>query len=300
MGRGCGRGCRFCAAGHVYYPSRHRQVEDILADVDTYRSRAERIGLVGAAISDHPDLKEILRGILERGFGLTTSSFRADMIDHEMVGLLMRGGLKTVTIAPECGSQRARNIVNKRLRDDEIMNAVHACADSGVRNLKLYYMLGVPWERHEDIEAIIEQVERVRGVFSGRIAVSVNPFIPKPQTPFQWAPMADRPYLEMVMKKCAAEFRRMSRISYNMMSARTAIREAVISLGDISVGMALISNARDGVAWNKALRDHDVDVDTLLHEEKPAGYIFPWDEVTGEKRKAALRASFEKAQATAL
>lgn len=300
VGRGCGRGCRFCAAGHMYLPPRNRPVGDILADVETYRGTADRIGLVGAAISDHPRLKEIMYGILDRGFGLTTSSFRADMIDHEMVGLLERGGLKTVTIAPECGSQRARDIVNKRLTDDDIMNAAQACADSGMQNLKLYYMIGVPWERDEDIAAIIEQTGRIRDIFPNRIAVSINPFIPKPQTPFQWAPMADRAYLEKVMKRCAAEFRRMSRVSYNMMSARSAIREAVISLGDVNVGLAVISNSRDGVAWKKALRDHGVDVDWLVHSEKPDDYIFPWDEVSGGKRKAALRASFEGARAAAL
>ncbi|MCE5250741.1 radical SAM protein [bacterium] len=302
VGRGCSRGCRFCAAGHIYLPVRHRAVDDVLRDARTYKGKAGRIGLVGASVSDHRHLKEIFRGLLDLGFGLTTSSFRADMIDDELVGLLAAGGLRTVTIAPEGGSERIRRIINKNLTEDRILDAVKTCNRAGIRGLKLYYMVGLPWECRSDITAIIDLTAKIHSIFRGpgkKITVSVNPFIPKPQTPFQWCGMAEPGYIEKVYRTLKRGFLKMSGLSFKPMSVRTAVREAVISLGDGAVGKALVETVRDEVPWKKALVRHGIDINRLVHSDKPPEIIFPWDDITGEKRKAALRASYEKAQLTA-
>lgn len=299
IGRGCGRGCRFCAAGHICLPVRHRPVEDILRDVDTYTGHTTRIGLVGASISDHPRLADILRGIIDRGFGLTTSSFRADMIDDEIAGLLHRGGLRTVTIAPEGGSERIRRIMNKRLSEDAILRAATSCRHAGIQRLKLYYMIGLPWEREEDIVEIIRLTGTIRAEFGGQVSVSVNPFIPKPQTPFQWCAMADEKYIAGVYRRLENRFRRMKGVALKTMSARIAIREAVLSLGDEKVGDAVITSVRDDVPWKKALKLAGVDVFELLHTGKPADYRFPWDCFLSEKTKTALYRSFKQAESAA-
>ncbi|MBN1290931.1 MAG: radical SAM protein [Candidatus Latescibacteria bacterium] len=302
VGRGCSRGCRFCAAGHIYLPVRHRPVDNILRDASTFSGKAKRIGLVGAALSDHRSLKEILRGILDLGFGLSTSSFRADMLDDEVALLLKQGGVKTVTIAPEGGSERIRSIINKRLTEKQILDAAESCRRAGIGGLKLYYMIGLPWEKQSDIGAIIDLTAKIRDTFQGKgkkITVSINPFIPKPQTPFQWYGMAEPSYINSVYRDLKKAFIRMRGITLKTMSVRTAFMEAVISLGDEAVGRAVIDSNRADIPWKKALEVHGVDVYNLVHRMKAPDEKFSWDNVTGEKRKAVLFASFEKAQQTA-
>ncbi len=299
VGRGCSRGCRFCAAGHVCLPARKRPVEAILADVDTWHGHTERIGLVGAALSDHPELKSILAGIVERGFGLTTSSFRADMIDDETAELLARGGLRSVAIAPEGGSERMRRIMNKRLAGERIIGAAQACARAGMKNLRLYFIVGAPWEEDGDIDAIIELTADVREHVkeSGTmLTVSVNPFIPKPQTPFQWRPMADRGYIAAVLKRLDGAFRKMKGVRFKPMSIRMAEREAVISLGGEAVGRAVAAHVRDGVPWKKSFADAGVDSESLLYREKGRDEVFPWDRWCPPQTKTALWTSHEKAR----
>ncbi|HUT63114.1 MAG TPA: radical SAM protein [Anaerolineae bacterium] len=303
VGRGCSRRCRFCAAGHIYLPVRHRSVDSILRDVESYRGKAERIGLVGASISDHYALKEVIREILDRGFGLTTSSFRADMLDDDLALLLKKGGLKTVTIAPEGGSERIRKIMNKHLTEEEILHAVRSCTRAGIKNLRIYYMIGLPWEKESDIDAILELTGKIKSEFSlpgSTVTVSINPFIPKPQTPFQWCGMAEPSYLERIYKKIKKDFLHRSGIVLKTLSIRIALKEAVISLGDEAVGKAIIEHIRDTIAWKKALALNHVDVHTLVHTTKAPDEPFPWDHVTGNKIKAALFTSFEKAQCAAL
>ncbi|MFC1607541.1 radical SAM protein [Candidatus Latescibacterota bacterium] len=302
VGRGCSRGCRFCAAGHIYLPARHRKVEDILEDARTFTGTADRIGLVGAAISDHRKLKEIMHGLLDMGFGLTTSSFRADMVDEELASLLKSGGLKTLTIAPEGGSKRIRTVINKRLSEEQILDAAEASVKAGINSLRLYYMVGLPWEERSDINAIVGLTSKIRDIFHGpgkRITVSVNPFIPKPQTPFQWSPMAEQTALKKAYLILKRGFLKMPGVTLKTMSIRVAVKEAVISLGGEQVGCAIVEAVRDNVPWKKSLANNGVDVNNLVHRLKCSGEQFAWDKLSGEKRKAALRASFEKAQQTA-
>ena len=302
VGRGCSRGCRFCAAGHIYLPTRHRSVEDIIRDVETYKGKAERIGLVGASVSDHRYLKEVIKGILDRGFGLTTSSMRADMLDYELVSLLKKSGLKTVTIAPEGGNERIRKIVNKNLTEEDILKAVSACSSAGIKKIRLYYMVGLPWEKETDLDAIPVLTGKILSEFKrpgSRITVSVNPFIPKPQTPFQWCGMAEPSYIKKAYSKLKHAFLKMPGVTLKTLSMRVALREAVISLGDEAVGRAIISNARDGVPWKKALSINGVDAANLIHRVKNPDESFPWDDVTYKKTKAALLTSLNKARCAA-
>ena len=301
VGRGCGRGCRFCAAGHAYLPVRHRSASAILSDVKTYKNKAGRIGLVGASVSDHRDLNAVMRGAIELGFGISTSSFRADMLDCECASILVEGGVRTVTIAPEGGSERIRSIINKRLTRYEIIDAARVSAETGITNLRLYYMIGLPWEMPEDIDAIGTLTAEIRTAFGpgGSVTVSLNPFIPKPQTPFQWCAMAGEKYVEDAYRRISATIRSIPGVRIKTMSVRMAVREALLSLGDEAVGRAVVRNVRDGVPWKRALRDEHVDVDGLIHREKEPEEIFPWDDLTGTQKKAALRASYKDAERTA-
>ncbi|MBA7559771.1 hypothetical protein ES708_01386 [subsurface metagenome] len=299
VGRGCSHGCRFCIAGHLYLPTRHRNVDDILHDADTYKGKADRIGLVGAAVSDHRHLKEIMRKLLERGFGLTTSSFRADMIDDECASLLKSGGMKTVTVAPEGGTQYIRTIMNKRISEEEILAAAQSCKKAGIRNLRLYFMIGLPWEPNSHADSIVDLTGKVNDVFGGsgqKITVSVNPFIPKPQTPFQWCGMAESSSIKKAFGRLKTKFRNMKGVTLKTLGAAAAIKEAILSLGDDRVGQAIIDTVVSDIPWKKALLDNGVSVQQLVHTEKPEHYVFPWDTVTGDKTKTALFRSYKKAE----
>ena len=192
--------------------------------------------------------------------------------------------------------------MNKGLTEDAILNAAHVCAGAGIKNLRLYYMIGLPWENESDINAIIVLTGKIRkefNVHTGKIIVSVNPFIPKPQTPFQWSCMAEPSYILRAYKQLRNGICKISGVTLKTLSVRVALREAVISLGDDKVGSAIIENARDGVPWKKALSDNGVNVDKLIHRMKAPDGIFPWDVVAGEKTKATLFASFERAKSAA-
>ena len=195
VGRGCGRACRFCAAGFAYLPVRRRTVEQVVESVADSKSRG-KIGMVGAAVSDHPRFAEMCMELVNKGHTLGTSSFRADQVDHHMASVLANGGMRTLTIAPEGGSQRMRDIINKDLTEDDIVSAAEAAGESGIDSLKLYFMYGFPGETDDDLKAIAELTKRVAEVFKdggGRsVSVSITALGPTPATPFQFAAIEKR------------------------------------------------------------------------------------------------------------
>ena len=163
-------------------------------------------------------------------------------------------------------------------------------------------MVGLPWENDSDIEAIAVLTGEIRREFNitdGKITVSVNPFIPKPLTPFQWCGMAQPSYIERVYKILKRAFCTVRGVTLKTLSVRVAVREAVISLGTEAAGRAVIENARDGVPWKKALSNNGINIEQLVHRMKSPEESFPWDTVTGGKTKTALYASFEKAKSAA-
>ncbi|MBE0586194.1 MAG: radical SAM protein, partial [Desulfofustis sp.] len=198
VSRGCSRGCRFCAAGYVYLPPRERSLENLIPQVESGLCQRNRIGLVAAAVSDYSGIEELQQEILARNGQLSMSSLRLDALTAEEVKILHDAGHKSVAIAPEAGSQKIRDFINKGIIEEQILSAVQLLADGGIKNLKLYFMIGFPGEQLGDIEAIIALTERISNIWRaagrqrghlGDLTLSVNPFIPKPFTPFQWAGM---------------------------------------------------------------------------------------------------------------
>ena len=198
VGKGCGRGCRFCLEGQVYRPVRHRSVDALRETVEQLAREGEkRVGLVGACVSDYPWIGELLKIVEANGMELSISSLRADSLTEDLASALARGGHRTLTIAPEAGTDRLRRVIRKAITDEQILDACSLVRAQGIPNLKTYFMIGQPTETAEDVEAIVDlarrMLERLRvldakGHPFGRLTLSISSFVPKPWTPFQWAP----------------------------------------------------------------------------------------------------------------
>jgi len=205
VSRGCPRGCRFCAAGFVWQPFRQQRLERLKQVCAEGLKLRSTIGLVGAAVSDHADIEELSRFIVDKGGKVSLSSLRLDRLTSGLLHLLVKSGHKTVSLAPEGGSQRMRDLIRKNLTECQILDAVQMVAEAGILNLKLYFIIGLPGETDDDLQELLNLtaaiqsrvVEQARAHKRlGEITLSVNPFIPKPFTPLQWAGMCPLPELK--------------------------------------------------------------------------------------------------------
>ena len=292
VGRGCGRGCRFCAAGFVYRPVRTRSAGEILDALDGYPTPTKRVGLVGAAVSDHPELEEICRKLVERGWKLATSSFRADMASSGLVEALVRGGVRTLTLAPEAGTERLRRVIRKGLSEEDLLRASRTAGRKGIKRLKLYAMIGLPSEGEEDVRALAELVREMALEFrseGGReVGLTVQPFVPKPATPFQWAPMADERTLKgrvRILKE------HLSGVSIGRVEVRGALLQGLVSLGDRRVGMAVYHHVVEGLSWREAWRKVGWDPASLHREREDP---LPWDFIRHTTDGDFLRKEWEE------
>src|SRR2546427_6734089 len=200
VGKGCGRGCRFCLEGQVYRPVRHRSVAALGETIRDLAAQGEkRIGLVGACVSDYPWIGELLKVVEANGMELSISSLRADSLTEDLAAALARGGHRTLTIAPEAGTERLRRAIRKAITDEQILAACDLVRKNGIPNLKTYFMIRQPTETDEDVEAIPELAGRMlerlrvldaRGHPFGRLTLSGSSFVPKPGPPVRRAPVA--------------------------------------------------------------------------------------------------------------
>jgi len=285
VNRGCGRGCRFCAAGYVYRPVRFRGLASIMTSLDRGIEKTNRIGLLGTAVSDHPELVALCRYTVERGAEVAISSLRLDRLTDEVVDLLVKGGVKTVAMAPEAGSQRMRNIIHKGVEDSHIWEALNLLLEKDIENIRIYFMIGLPEEREEDIEALIELVKKIQNFslqVNGRerkiksTTLSINPFIPKPATPFQWEPLASGRYLKGQIRRIKSALRRISNLDVRVTSYRDSYLQALFSLGDRRVGQ-ILKSYHQGMNWSQVFGLCVPHPDFWVHRRKEWGEMLPWD-----------------------
>lgn len=190
IARGCGRGCRFCLAGYVYRPAREQPLERLLASAEAAMARGLRkVGLVSAAVSDHTQIDALAVGLQAMGATITASSMRMDPISVPLIRAMAQTGAQNLTVAPEAGSQRLRNVINKTQTEEQMMRAVALAQELNFPQLKLYFMVGHPTETDDDIQALIDFTLQARARFKRRIAINATPFVPKAHTPFQWQGM---------------------------------------------------------------------------------------------------------------
>lgn len=304
VGKGCGRGCRFCLEGEIYRPVRHRSLDALRETVAKVAKDGKRVGLVGACVSDYPWIGELMKILEEHGVEVSISSLRADSLTEDLVASLKRGGHRTLTMAPEAGTERLRQIIRKAISDDQLYAACHLLRRHGIPNLKCYFMIGLPSETGEDVEAIPDLaarlLDRLRvpdpdGHPFGKLTLSISSFVPKPWTPFQWAPFDDTRSLEgklAVIKRGVARFSNVRVLHEN---PREASLQALLARGDRRVADFLEIAAGLGGDWRKALREWDGDPAFYTTRARPLDETFPWDHFEVGVKKAGLTREYQKA-----
>lgn len=308
MSRGCPRACRFCAAGFIYRPFREHSPEHLRRELLPGVDQPGRLGLVAAAVSDYGDLATLGAAILDAGGEVSVSSVRIDAVTPQQVEVLVRSGHKTLALAPEAGSQRMRDTINKGIDEAQILAAVRMIAEGGVPNLKLYFMVGLPGESDDDVAAIgsltvcirtvWEAVGRARGKL-GKLTLSVNPFVPKPWTPLQWAAMEPVSNLEKKYRLLQKLIRPLANVDLQCESLRSAELQGLLARGDRRCGKLLPLLAA-GKGLKATCRESSLDAGCYLYRERRVDELFPWEIIAQGVRRDYLRREYEEALAARL
>ncbi|GAB4227924.1 MAG: radical SAM protein [Deltaproteobacteria bacterium] len=299
--RGCPRMCGFCAAAHACPTFREFPADRVRAAIDAAWPYRRKVGLIGAAVLDWRPFRELAKEILDRGGAVSPASVRADLVDGEIADILARSGHRTVALAPECGDARLRARVGKRVPDETFFSAAALLARAGIVSYKLYFLLGLPGVGREDevggiarfLETFRERVlSEARGVGRmGAVTAVLSPFVPKPFTPLQWAPMTPERELRSREDGIRAALRRVPNLRFTASPPRQAIVQGFLGLSDRRVD-AFLRMARAGKI-PRSLPGLAARLDGVVFREKDATEFFPWDVIDGGPRKGALRARYE-------
>lgn len=299
--RGCPRMCGFCAASHACPEFREFTLERVRAAVDALWPARRKVGMIGAAVLDWRHFRALSREILARGGSVSPASVRADLVDPEVAEILARSGHRTVALAPECGTERQRARVGKWLRDETLFAAGETLVRAGIVSFKLYFLLGVPGvTREEEVGGIASFLsgfrERVLAVARtvgrmGRITVVLSPFVPKPFTPLQWAPMAPEGELSERGRDVSAALRGVPNVRVSGDRPEHAVAQGYVGLSDRRVAADLAASRRGALPRGRpGFREL---LESVVHREKEADEYFPWDVVGGGLAKEALRLRYE-------
>ena len=301
--RGCANLCRFCWAGYNYLPVRAFPTARILELAQAARASANRVGLVSIALCDHPDIELILTRLGEMGYSISPASLRLDDLTPTIVRLLRESGERTLTIAPETGSDRLRRVINKTVTNEEILEKAELIFSHGIENLKLYYMIGLPTETDDDLVAMRDQTVQLRDIMLkhakarghvGRIIGSVNPLVPKPGTSYQWLSMTDTKEIERKMKRLHALVDNLDHVYFSIKSERHSYYQALMSLGDRRVAPAIEAAERNGGQWRQAVQESGVDADFYIYRDRSSDKMLPWDIIDGGMKDTFFRNEFAK------
>jgi radical SAM superfamily enzyme YgiQ (UPF0313 family) len=301
--RGCANLCRFCWAGYNYLPVRAFPADRILERAQAARAHSKHVGLVSIALCDHPEIDRLLAGLADMGYSISPASLRLDDLTEPIVRRLQQSGEKTLTIAPETGSDRLRRVINKTVTNDEILDRAELIFASGIENLKLYFMVGLPTETDEDLVAIRDLTLQLRDIMLkharergqiGRIIASVNPLVPKPSTAYQWLPMEDPDVIEARVRRLRDLTSDLDNVFFNIKSERHSFYQALLSLGDRRVAPVIERAEANGGDWRRAVADVGIDADFYVFRDRSKDAVLPWNIIDGGLKESFFRSELEK------
>jgi radical SAM superfamily enzyme YgiQ (UPF0313 family) len=288
VARGCGRHCRFCMAGYCFRRPRGRSLELIWQAIAARPIAAAKVGLLGAAVCDYPYIKELTDRLIQADISFSIASLRADLLDLNLVKALRGSGQRTLTIAPEAGSERLRGVINKGISEDDILRAVSMAAAAGMAGCKLYFMIGLPTETDADIAELAGLVLKAKKYGPGKLSLSVNAFVPKPFTPFQWEEPVDADarlgYLRELLKKEKG-------IEIKAESSRHSLAQQVLARSGRAVGEMLLCASREGGLGSFARMLKKAKIETCKTDD-----YLPWEHLDMGFDKKYLLGEREKAQ----
>lgn len=306
-GRGCPWRCRFCLVGcgmgRPLWTNAGLLRRTIL---NLPRGGWNRVGLVASSAANHPQLDEICRLPLEDGIPVSLPSLRASSTSNRLLQALAASGQKTVTIAPEAGSSRLRALVGKREKEEDYFEFVRRLGrvqDHPFKRLKLYFIIGLPGERAEDVREIgrfsAELARAARDHLPGlTVAATVKPFVPRPHTPFQWAPMLPPGELKARMRLLAREVKGAKAPNLRLQAGGVvpALAQGMLALGGEEMARVLVRAVDQGESWRNAASHEGVDVKKLLYEERPGDTVFPWERLVRLAGREGLWSDYCRAE----
>ena len=300
--RGCNWGCRFCLTSNAFHPMRYHPIERLIAQAELGLKYRKRLGLVGAAVPDHPQIEELLVKLRQMGAELSISSLRMKPPSRIVLRELAKGGARTIALAPEAGSQRLRQVIKKDITEDDILESVNRVAEQGIKQLKLYFMIGLPSETDEDIEEIIKLTLKCKSILDRqqtgcRITLNIAPFVPKAGTPFQWLPMEQIPTLK----------RRLSLLKNSLPPKGIKLKseslawsevQAVLSRGDAKLAEVLANIEEVSLSgWRKAVEKYQLDINFYAHQRWDTTQRLPWEVIDLSTKSEHLKRELDRALA---
>ena len=322
--RGCTRGCRFCQAGMIYRPVRERKPKTILALAEEQLKNTghEELSLLSLSTSDHscfePLALELVKKCAEKHVNLSLPSLRLDSFSFNVLNEIQKYKKSGLTFAPEAGTQRLRNVINKSITEEDIYGAVRKAIELGWKQIKLYFMIGLPTETYEDLDGIAEIAKNILDInyeINGRkggrfnVTVSVSNFVPKPHTPFQW--FGQNTYEEFIEKhKYLSEKLRMKNVTFHYHDSPISVLEAVFARGDRRTGKLLVQAYENGCVfdswseffnmegWEKAFKQTGLSKDFYATRHRTYDEVMPWDIIDSYISKDFLISENEKSVIT--
>ena len=294
-GRGCEMGCRFCVAGYIYRPIRKRNEETLQDTVQVGLEQSDAIGFVGASVSSHKAISKLAQTVAEKGGRASLSSIMSQKVTRALAASISESEYKTVSLAPEAGSDRLRRAAGKRVVNEQVINAARELAEAGIRGYKLYFIVGLPTETDEDIDAIAKLAIAVRDAVTeisrptgkmGWVSLSVNPFIPKASTPFQWEPMLDPKTLEKKIERLRKQVLKVHNLEFRFEPPKESYFQGLLSRGDRRVAKLLLEAERQGESWKWLMKRTDREilpgvppVDFYVSRRIGFSELLPWESV---------------------
>jgi len=300
--RGCNWSCRFCLVSTTFSPVRFRSVDKLIEASEQGLKLRRRLGLVGPAVSDHPQIEKLLVRLRQMGAEFSISSLRASRLTDKVLGEIAKGGVRTLTLAPEAGSQRLRQVIKKSISENDILESIGKIAEQGIKQLKLYFMIGLPSETDEDIEKIINLTLKCKNIIdrrqSGtRLTLNIAPFVPKAGTPFQWLPMAPLQTLK----------HRLSLLKNNLPPKGIKLKsespawsqvQGVLARGNAKIAEVLANTEEVSLSgWRRAVKKCHLDTDFYTHRRWDTTERLPWAIIDSGTKTAYLDSELNKALA---